>query len=119
MLTDEISYIRGCNDRYSACGTPFTGELDRAGENCSAPIAALFFLEKGQENRVEQMSESCAVQRLMRNILFFAQDSELAEKLLATACDFVSRIPVYRLIFYPNARVWDEVKSFGREAVHA
>src|SRR5215469_11582906 len=63
LLTDEISYIRGCNHRYSACGTPFTGELDRAGENCSAPIAALFFLEKGQENRVEQMSESCAVQR--------------------------------------------------------
>jgi len=48
----------------------------------------------------------------MRNILFFAEDQGLVEKLLATACEFVARVPIRRLTFYPDARVWDKVRSF-------
>jgi hypothetical protein len=55
-----------------------------------------------------------AVRRLMRNILFFAEDQALVEKLLATACDFVANVPIRRLTFYPDARVWDEVHNFAR-----
>jgi hypothetical protein len=55
----------------------------------------------------------------MRNILFFAQDRHLVEHLFATACDFAGRVPVRQLTFYPDARVWDEIKNFGREAVYA
>jgi hypothetical protein len=114
LLTDEISYLRPSADGYSAFGTPFAGELARSGENCSAPVSALFFLEQGPENRVEELSSAEAVRRLMRNILFFAEDPVLVEKLLATACDFVSQVPIRRLTFYPDARVWDEVQSFDR-----
>ena len=53
-----------------------------------------------------------AVRRLMRNILFFAEDPELVDKLLATACDFVQTVPVRRLTFYPDSRVWDEIRNF-------
>lgn len=80
LLTDEISYVRpgAVGDAqpgaaYRAFGTPFAGELAKAGENTSAPIAALFFLEKGPENRIDEMSSAEAVRRLMRNILFFAE----------------------------------------------
>jgi hypothetical protein len=119
LLTDEVSYIRPRDGGYSAFGTPFAGELARAGENCSAPIAGLFFLQKGAENRVDSLPASHATQRLMRNILFFAQDRNLVEELFATACDFASRIPVRQLTFYPDARVWDEIMNFGRETVYA
>ncbi|HEY6303566.1 MAG TPA: hypothetical protein VIX14_10905 [Terriglobales bacterium] len=112
LLTDEISYLRPSADAYAAFGTPFAGELARAGENCSAPIAALFFLEKGPENRVGELSPTEAIRRLMRNILFFAEDRGLVEKLLATACDFVARVPIRRLTFYPDARVWELVRNF-------
>jgi len=114
LLTDEISYLRPSADGYAAFGTPFAGELAKAGENCTAPVAALFFLEKGSENRVDRLSSTEAVRRLMRNILFFAEDRGLAEKLFATACDFVRRIPIRRLMFYPDARVWDAVRNFDR-----
>src|ERR1700681_4616488 len=114
LLTDEISYLRPNAEGYSAFGTPFAGELARAGENCAAPVSALFFLEKGTENRVDELSSAEAVRRLMRNILFFAEDRGLVEKLLATACDFVARVPVRRLTFYPDGRVWDEVRNFAR-----
>ena len=114
LLTDEISYLRPSAEGYSAFGTPFAGELARAGENCAAPVSALFFLEQGPENRVDELSSAEAVRRLMRNILFFAEDQGLVEKLLATACDFVARVPIRRLTFYPDARVWDEVRNFAR-----
>jgi hypothetical protein len=115
LLTDEISYIRPNPDGYSAFGTPFAGELAKAGENCTAPVAALFFLEQGPENRVDELSPTEAVRRLMRNILFFAEDQVLVEKLLATACDFVAFVPIRRLTFYPDAKVWDLVRNFDRK----
>jgi hypothetical protein len=119
LLTDEISYLLPSADGYAAFGTPFAGELAKAGENCTAPVAALFFLEQGPENLIEEMSSAEAARRLMRNILFFAEDPDLVEKLLATACDFVSRVPIRRLTFYPDARVWEEVRSFQGAPEHA
>jgi hypothetical protein len=112
LLTDEISYVRPNAAGYSAFGTPFSGELAKAGENTSAPVAALFFLEKGPENRVGELPAAESVRRLMRNILFFAEDRELVETLLATACNFVEKVPVRRLTFYPESRVWDEIRNF-------
>ncbi len=111
LLTDEISYVRPSADGYSAFGTPFAGELARPGENCSAPISTLFFLEQGPENRVDEISSAEAVRRLMRNILFFAEDPTLVKQLLDTACDFVARVPIRRLTFYPDAGVWDVVRD--------
>jgi len=123
LLTDEISYVCPGSDRdtgsYFAFGTPFAGELARPGENVKAPIAALFFLEKGPENVINELSSVEAVRRLMRNILFFAEDRRLVEKLLASACDFVARVPIRRLTFYPDSRVWDEVRAFGGVQLHA
>jgi hypothetical protein len=115
LLTDEISYLRPSADGYAAFGTPFAGELARAGENCTAPVSALFFLEQGPENRVDELTSAEAVRRLMRNILFFAEDHGLVERLLATACDFVARVPIRRLTFYPDARVWELVRNFDRD----
>lgn len=115
LLTDEISYVRPSAAGYSAFGTPFAGELARAGENCTAPVSALFFLEKGPENRVDELSSAEAVRRLMRNILFFAEDRGLVENLLATACDFVARVPIRRLTFYPDPSVWAEVRTLARD----
>jgi hypothetical protein len=99
--------VRREQDGYSACGTPFAGELDRSGENRSAPIATLFFLEKGPHNRIEMMDYAEAIRRLMRNILFFAEDPELVKAVFRSACDFVEGVPVRRLIFTPDERVWE------------
>lgn len=113
LLTDEISYLRPSGGSYAAFGTPFAGELARSGENCSAPVSALFFLAQGPENRIDEMPSAEAVRRLMRNILFFAEDHVLVEKLFATACDFVTKIPIRRLTFYPDGQVWDEIRNFA------
>jgi len=113
LLTDEISYVRPGGGGYSAFGTPFAEKLARAGENCTAPVSALFFLEQGPENRVDVLPCAEAVRRLMRNMLFFAADPGLVERLFATACDFVDTVPIRLLTFYPDASVWDVVRNFA------
>jgi hypothetical protein len=114
LLTDEVSYIRRGDSYkdsgYRACGTPFAGELARVGENCSAPIASLFFLKQGPENKIEPIEKSEATRRLMRNILFFAEDANLVQSVFQAACDFVERVPVQRLTFTPDSRVWKLIR---------
>src|ERR1700688_2519288 len=55
LLTDEISYVSRQKDGYYAHGTPFAGDLGRLGENMRAPLAALYLLRKGTENKIEPL----------------------------------------------------------------
>lgn len=110
LLSDEISYVRRDGQVYSACGTPFSGELARAGENRSAPVAGLFLLEKGASNKIETMNRAEAVARVLRNILFFAHDTNLVQSVFQSACEFVSAVPVLRLTFVPDRSVWELIR---------
>jgi hypothetical protein len=107
LLTDEISYVRRHEAGYLAFGTPFTGELAKLGENVSAPVAALYLLAKGLENRIDQVASGEAVQSLLTNLLFFAEDEELVKSTFHSAVEFVGRVPVSRLTFVPDSRVWE------------
>jgi len=117
LLTDEISYVRkdGRKDvkkqnlSYVAFGTPFTGELAKLGENVSAPISAFYLLAQGPENRIDPVAPGQAVRELLANVLFFAEDQELVQRSFHAACEFVSRVPVSRLTFVPDARVWEMI----------
>ncbi len=111
ILTDEISYIRPEVAGYRAFGTPFAGELSKPGENVSAPLSALYFLEKGLRNRIEAVPSDEALRRLLRNILFFARDTALVDLVFQAACHFVERVPVRRLIFAPDEQVWETIRS--------
>ena len=110
LLSDEISYIRCDGTDYRAFGTPFFGELARPGDNRSAPLATLFFLEKGRENKIDVLPKSEALRRLLRNILFFAKDPELVKVIFRSAWEFVQRVPVRRLTFFPDERVWSIIQ---------
>jgi hypothetical protein len=116
LLTDEISYVRklGASEQsegYVAFGTPFTGELAKLGENTSAPVAALYLLAKGKdnENRIDPVTAADAGRELLANMLFFAEDQELVHGAFQAACNFVRGVPVYRLTFTPDARVWEMI----------
>ena len=107
LLTDEISYVRKSATGYDAHGTPFAGELARLGAHCCAPLAALYLLRQGPENRIEEIDSAAATQALLRNILFFAHDAELVQAVFEGACAFVQRVPVRQLTFRKDASVWE------------
>jgi hypothetical protein len=109
LLTDEISYVRKLEGGYVAFGTPFTGELAKIGENTRAPIGALYLLAQGPENRIDPVSISDAGRGVLANMLFFAGEQEMVQSAFRAACDFVAQVPVYRLTFVPDARVWEMI----------
>ena len=110
LLTDEISYVRKQHDEsYVAYGTPFTGELAKLGENTSAPVEVLYLLAQGPENRIQPVAVADAGRELLANMLFFAEDPEFVHRAFQAACDFVQRVPVRRLTFVPDARVWEMI----------
>jgi hypothetical protein len=59
------------------------------------------------QNSIEPVGATEAVQRLLRNVLFFAEDPELVELVFEAVCEFTSLVPVRRLVFVPDQRVWD------------
>jgi hypothetical protein len=107
VLTDEMSYLRREGEGFRAYGTPFAGDLARPGENINAPLAAIHLLRQGPENLIEELGQAEAVRGLMANILFFAHDPELVNAVFEAAIDLSSRVPVRRLTFTPDARVWE------------
>jgi hypothetical protein len=110
VLTDEMSYVVKEAKGYRACGTPFAGELARIGENISAPIAGLFFLEKSGQNRLLEVEPGVALAKLMRNILFLANDADLVSRVFQAAVDFVSLVPAHSMQFTPDSSAWDVVR---------
>ena len=107
LLTDEMSFIRLEEGEYFAYGTPFAGELATSGVNMRAPLAGIFLLAQGPNNRIDPLTSSDAVRTLMANILYFAKDDALTAKVFDNAIALAARVPVQRLTFFPDGRVWD------------
>ena len=95
---------------FVAFGTPFAGELARIGENLRAPVGALYLLVQGPQNQIDAVTGAEAAQGLLRNILFFAQDDELVRMVFESVLEFVSCVPVRRLTFVPDERVWELIR---------
>ncbi len=82
-------------------------------------MAALYLLEKGPADRIEAVGRVAAARALLRHILFFAHDRELVKRVFESAVEFVARVPVARLTFAPDERVWelwDERETTLRES---
>jgi hypothetical protein len=107
LLSDEISYLCRHGEKYIAHGTPFTGELGRPGDNVRAPIAALYRLIQGNENRIRPLAPADAARALLECVLCFAEDPALIQQIFHFVCELVSRVPVHDLVFLPDARVWE------------
>jgi len=107
LLTDELSYVRKTGDGYTAFGTPFAGELAKPGENVSAPVDGVYLLSKGRENEFEPVGEAEALRGVLESVLFFAKDERLVGRVFDSACELVRRVPVKRLTFFPDERVWE------------
>jgi hypothetical protein len=107
LLTDEISYLRREADGYAAFGTPFAGDLAKPGENVRAPLAALYLLAQGPQNRIDPVGGADAVRAVLQCVLFFAHDSQLVGHVFDSVCDLVQRVPVLRLTFVPDSHVWE------------
>ena len=89
-------------------GRPATGAGTQFGIRWRDPV--LEAIDEWRRKQPDLPTRSEAVRRLMRNILFFAEDAELVDKVFESACEFVERVPVQRLTFVPDPTVWGMVQ---------
>ena len=111
LLTDEVSYVRRVERRLSRLRHALcrrTGPRRR--ELFGAPRFPVSSSSKAGKTGSSHMAKSEAIRRLMRNILFFAEDANLVHKVFQSACEFVERVPVRRLTFTPDPRVWELIR---------
>ena len=83
------------NGVITAFGTPWNGK-ENWGENISAPLSGVCFLERGAENAIRPARPTEIVQRLMHQ-LYLRGSRELVNRQLAMMNHFVQSVPFYVL----------------------
>jgi hypothetical protein len=109
LLSDELSIVRITERRASCYGTPFWGELARAGEDQAASLHAIYFLHQGTQHTVEALRPRQALERLLPNVLFFAREADLTARVFAIAGALVEAVPSFDLTFRLDADFWEVI----------
>jgi len=73
-------------------------------------VAALYLLKHGTQNRIDPVPPGEAARSLLANLLFFAEDEQLVQAAFHAAFEFVSQVPISRLTFVPDSRVWELIR---------
>ena len=110
MINDDKPLVREQDGRFLIYGTPWNGK-HHIGNNISAPVGALFFLEQAKENRVEKVDPVTALTLLMQQTVIPETKGAL-QKLLDMLSKLIETVPMYRLF----CDISDEAVE---EALHA
>ncbi len=95
FLNDDKPALRRLDRGWMAYGTPWSGKHDLS-RPAGAPVGALVFLRRGEENQIKPLSPSAALP------LFLSQTPRALlwdgmERLLTLADQFLREVPVWRL----------------------
>lgn len=82
-------------DRVVVYGTPWSGKHSMQ-SNTSAPVHALFLLERGETNAVRRISRAEAYPWILRQT-YMPDDAKLVKQTLKLVNCFITQVPVYRL----------------------
>ena len=95
MINDDKPIIRKQNGRFFTFGTPWMGKSS-IGNNISAPVKAVYVLERGDENRAEKVKPSDVFKQIFEATLI-PTDKELMSTLLGLLDEFFSSVQLFRL----------------------
>lgn len=90
---DKPLYRLESDGTVTVFGTPWNGK-ENWGENCSATLAAVCFLERGEENEIRIATEEEALDRLIHQ-LYLRGARVTVTKQLAMMDAMISRVPFY------------------------
>ncbi|MBE6589638.1 MAG: hypothetical protein E7643_05610 [Ruminococcaceae bacterium] len=79
----------------TACGTPWNGK-ENWGENISAPLRAICFLERGEKNEIRAAEEEEILPRLMHQV-YLRGERESVERRLVMMDALMRAVPYYVL----------------------
>ncbi len=95
----------------TAFGTPWNGK-ENWGENISAPLAAVCFIERGEQNKIVPAEEDDAINRLMHQLYLRGSRQSVNQQLMLMDA-LVKAVPYYVL----SCNISDEAALLAWEAM--
>ena len=95
MINDDKPIIRKMNGKFYVCGTPWMGKSD-IGCNMTAPLKAVYVLQRGEENRAEKVSAGAVLKQLIEATLL-PRTKEDMQKQLSLFNELFTQIPIILL----------------------
>lgn len=95
MINDDKPLIRKINGKFYACGTPWMGKSD-IGCNMTAPVKAVYVLQRGEENKAQKISPGLVFKQLLEATLI-PKTRENMGKLLSLFNDLFSSADLFLL----------------------
>jgi len=108
LLSDELSIVT-TGDDPAVHGTPFWGELARAGVPVTAPLAGMYFPRQASHHAVTPVGERAALCRLLPTVMAFAREPDVVARVFDLAADLVARVPCFVLDFRRDHGFWDAI----------
>ena len=96
IINDDKPIIRRMDGVFNAYGTPWCGEKN-IGNNIKAPLKAIAFLERSNENSIERMEPKEAFDRLFRQTLHRIASKSGIDALLVQLDELIKAVPIYVL----------------------
>lgn len=94
-INGDKPIIRCKNGEWYAYGTPWMGK-EKYGSQCSAPIQAVCFIERGEQNEIRRIGDKEVVDRVFHQ-LFLPEHPETLITFMGLADDIVRKLPFFVL----------------------
>jgi hypothetical protein len=111
MLSDDRIVLRKMGGAFRSYGTPWPGDAGFA-VNKGAPLSGMFFIHKGPQNVIREISPKQALERLFHVGVIPWYEKEMLPDFLDFCEDLVTNVPVYDLHFRPDQDVVDYFREF-------
>jgi hypothetical protein len=110
VLNDDRIVVREKDGEFWMYGTPWHGDFRELSPN-GLPIQKMFFLRRGEENRVALKNGAEAVAMLLTRSFPPLWDNKGMAYTTGLCHRIVSKIPCYELSFEPDKRILDFVRN--------
>jgi hypothetical protein len=104
MLSDDRIVVRKMGGAFRSYGTPWPGDAGFA-VNKGVPLSGMFFIHKGPQNVIHEISPKEALERLFPVGVIPWYEKEMVPDFLDFCEYLVSSVPVYDLHFRPDQDV--------------
>ena len=111
ILCDDRIIIRRWPDGFKIHGTWSHGELPDVSPN-SAPLKAIFFIEKSKENRLIPITDKTEyLAKVLSHVVKPMITADWWEKIMDLSGFIVNEVPAYRLLFDKSGKVIDVINQ--------
>ncbi|HEX7502511.1 MAG TPA: hypothetical protein VF451_03745, partial [Acidobacteriota bacterium] len=114
LLSDERMIVREMDGTMQAFGTPWAGTAGIARDG-RAPLAGIYFLTHGRDNRVEKLAAAEALDKLLPLVSIPWYDPETMVPIIAFAKRLVAKVPAFEMSFKPDRSAIDFFRTFTKK----